>query len=573
MRYMIGRLRCAWALALGLLVATSPPASAQVETGPPPGGVRPGRGIPEELVPPPEPDPAAPVPIPTPRIEPAPERDLRGLRFLVRGYRFVGNTVFPTEELQELAAPYAGRGITSDELDELRVALTRKYVDAGYINSGAVIPDQTLEDGIVTIQIVEGRLDEIRIEGVDSLTPEFVRDRLRLGSGPPLNVNDLQSRLQLLLQTPFIDRINADIQPGLRPGEADLVARIEERDPYRLQFVVDNNISPAIGPARARALGELHNLTGKGDIFRTEIAMFEGGADFFGQYIRPLNARDTTLNVFGENIFSDVVEEPFDQIDVESHNWSIGAGLTHPFFRTPRRELLVGLNFERRGSSASLLGRPFQSAPGVTTNGNSDVSVFRLVKSYLDRSPNQVLAFRSTASLGVDILGATDNDGGLPDGQFLAWLGQAQWSLRFPGDGGQLIVRGDLQLTNDPLLPIEQFALGGPTTVRGYRKNLLVRDWGYAASVEYRMPFLRDQVGRPRIQIAAFVDFGGAFFLDRASPKPRSIASIGLGLHFDPHPKFHGELYWGFGDTSVRRADEDIQDEGIHFLVNARLFD
>jgi hemolysin activation/secretion protein len=549
------------------------PSTAQVDTGPPAGGLRPDRGLPGDLVPAPEPDvPEVPLPVPTPREAPVPdERDLRGVRIFVREFRFVGNTVFSSEALDAIAAPYRGRQITSDELDELRLLLTRYYVDRGYINSGAVIPDQKVDGDVITIQLVEGRLGELTIEGTESLKPEFVSERLELGAGPPLNVNELQSRLQLLLQTPFIDRINADIKPGLRPGEADLVARVEEREPYRLALVVDNDISPSIGSVRGRALGELHNLTGAGDLLRTEIAFSGGAKDFFAQYLRPLNAKDTTLNVFGEKITSDVIEEPFDLIDVESENWSVGIGLTHPFYRTPRRELLLGVNFERRHSETSLLGRPFQSAPGVEPSGESNVTVLRFVQSWLDRAPNQVLAARSTVSVGIDALGATIQDSG-PDGEFLSWLAQLQWAHRFPGDGGQLIVRGDLQRANGPLLPLEQFGVGGITSVRGYRKNLLVRDWGYAASVEYRYPFLRDDTGRVLLQVAAFVDTGGAWFINRPSPDPRSLYSVGLGLQLDPHPKVHAELYWGIATKDVITPEHDIQDSGLHFVISADLF-
>jgi hypothetical protein len=102
-----------------------------------------------------------------------------------------------------------------------------------------------------------------------------------------------------------------------------------------------------------------------------------------------------------------------------------------------------------------------------------------------------VIAARSTFSLGVDALGATVNGGPVPDGQYLAWLGQFQWVRRFDDRGDQFVFRTDLQLAEDPLLPLEQFAVGGASTVRGYRENQLVRDNGFVTSAELRIPTFR----------------------------------------------------------------------------------
>jgi len=64
----------------------------------------------------------------------------------VRQFRFDGNTVFSDEELRKLSAPYENREITFEELEELRRQLTLHYVEKGYINSGAVIQEQKIED-------------------------------------------------------------------------------------------------------------------------------------------------------------------------------------------------------------------------------------------------------------------------------------------------------------------------------------------------------------------------------------------------------------------------------------------
>ncbi|MDQ3960621.1 MAG: hypothetical protein M3255_10240 [Pseudomonadota bacterium] len=98
---------------------------------------------------------------------------------------------------------------------------------------------------------------------------------------------------------------------------------------------------------------------------------------------------------------------------------------SHLFYRTPQRQLLGELIFERRSSETFLLGQPFSFSPGVR-NGESEVTVLRLVQEWVDRRPNQVLAARSIFSVGLDALGVTTSPRDLPDGQFFTWLGQFQ---------------------------------------------------------------------------------------------------------------------------------------------------
>ena len=70
----------------------------------------------------------------------------------------------------------------------------------------------------------------------------------------------------------------------------------------------------------------------------------------------------------------------------------------------------------------------------------------------------------------------------------MAWLGQFQWARRFGERDYQVIFKSNLQLANDPLLPMEKCALGGLETVRGYPENTLVRDECFVASLEFRVP-------------------------------------------------------------------------------------
>lgn len=553
------------------------PASGQVV--PPERLIRPG---PEETRPAlpefreePPPDFVLP-PVPPPR-----ERDRLGevpVAF-VREVRLEGNTIFSDRELTEITAPYVGRAVTTEDLLDLRDALTRHYVERGYINSGAVIPDQLVEDGVIRVEIVEGRLDEIVVGGAVSLTPAFVEDRVRLGAGPPLNIEDLRDQVQLLLADPAIERVDARLGPGLRQGESRLEIEVVEAPRWLTELRFANDRSPSVGAERGELALTFGNVLGRSDPLRFQFGVSEGVRDFEVAYSVPLTARDLRLFGAAEIASSEVVERPFSEIDVESDSRALRAGLSYPLIRTLDDELLLGLTFERKRSTTFLLGRRFSFSEGVQ-DGRSDISALRLVQQWQHRSQNQVLALRSTESFGLDLLGATRNPGDVPDGRFFAWLAQAQYARRLTAGGLQANLRADLQLTPDPLLPIERIAIGGVDTVRGYRENQLVRDNGWDASAELRIPLGRLQIPGlspdPEdglVQLAPFVDAGGGWNNRGGTPDPKVIWSLGAGLRWQPNPGLFGRLEVGVPLRSVPRPDErNLQDYGIHFELRAVLY-
>jgi hemolysin activation/secretion protein len=555
------------------------PASAQTPLGPVPPGDAAQGGIPRpsEYRPPlPQPGAPPPAPIEVPQEAPAPEVEKApyGVRVFVKEIRLSGNTVFPTEELQKITAPYENRIVASSELEDLRVALTRYYIDHGYINSGAVIPDQKVVDGVIQMVIVEGRLTDIEVSGNKHLDSDYIKDRLELGSGPPLNVKDLQDQIQIMLQSPVIETMNSQLRPGDRPGEANLTTEVKEGP--RVQFipVIDNRLSPPLGDVRVLPQAYIYDLTGHGDVLSTSVGLAEGLTDASANWSIPLTARDTTLTLLAEHADSEVENGPFKDLNIKNKTDTYGFRVGHPFYRTPDQTFSMALGLDFRKSHSELLGEDFPFTPGVPTDGEVKASIIRFSQDWTKRGMQQVLAARSQFSLGIDVFNATTNSGDLPSGKFFAWLGQFQWARRLGEDWGEVIFRTDLQLTNDSLFTMEQFSVGGALSVRGYRENQIVRDYGYDVSLEYRYPLIKDPSGRSILAVAPFVDAGGARNNDLPNgPNPRTLSSAGFGLRWDPIEKVHAQVYWGYGFRDVENDSYSLQDDGIHFLVSANLFE
>ena len=203
------------------------------------------------------------------------------------------------------------------------------------------------------------------------------------------------------------------------------------------------------------------------------------------------------------------------------------------------------------------------------------MTALRLSQDWAHYTQEEVFAARSQLSFGIDALGATTHGGETPDGRFFAWLGQFQWAKLFSPKNIQLIFRTDVQLTNDSLLPVEQIAVGGRYSVRGYRENQLVRDQGILSSLEARIPLVQNVWWADYLQVAPFVDYGRGWNEDLETPPVKSISSVGLGLRWAAtwktrtrtiKPQF--ELYWGIPLKNVDTPDYyDLQDDGIHLQL------
>ncbi len=524
-------------------------------------------------------EPAGISPILPPLKEPEGAARLPVMRIFVNQVVITGVTVFSDDELKPVIRPFEGRKLNSEDLETLRRNLTQLYISSGFINSGAIIPDQEVREGVLRLHVIEGALSHIAIGGNRWFRSNYIAARLKLDSRPPLNVYDLENRLRLLQQDTRIERFEAELQPGLRPGQSVLNVQLEERYPVHLRLAFNNYQSPSVGAERGQIFLENHNITGHGDILQFSLARSQGvDPQLTAAYTLPLSARDTRLILeYRKNDFY-VVEEQFRDLDVQSKSNIYGLTLKHPFYKTLRDELAMHLTLERLTSETFILGQRLSFTNG-DGDGRSRVLALRFGQEYTHRSGNQMLGLRARLSVGLDADNATHHtDPERPDGRFVSWLGQVQWARRLPWSNSQILFRTDLQLANNPLLPLEQISVGGRYSVRGYPENLMVRDNALISSLEYRQPLLQQHTWADTLWLVPFVDYGRAWRTRGTTPAPDSIGSVGLGLiweltlgrTYQVRPQI--ELFWGYALRRIDSRAYNLQNDGIHFQVSVAGF-
>ncbi len=503
---------------------------------------------------------------------PTPATPGSAINFKVREFKIEGNTVISDEEIRDKLKNYLDRSLTFADLLAIETDLTKLYQDKGYINSGVVVPAQDVSNGVITVQIVEGSIEEIKINISGRLQENYVRSRLNRGTKDPLNINELQEALQLLQLNPLIENLNAELSVGSRRDCWVLNVEVNQANAFRPLLFINNSRTPSVGSFQRGIEISHNNFAGYGDRLSFIYKNTDGSNDFDFNYNVPFNALNGTVGVRYRFVNSDIIEPPFDDLNIESETDEYQVTLRQPIIVTANsestQELALGVEFSRQANKTTLENREFPLSPGADDNGETKISALRLFQDWTRRTRQDVFAARSQFSVGLDLLGATINEDE-PDSSFFAWRGQVQWLRQLNSSSNiNLLLRSDVQLSASDLVPLEQFSLGGIESVRGYRQDSLLGDSGIFTSAEVRIPVSRWNNGQSSFSAIPFLDVGTVWGGEASNNQNKdTLLSIGLGLQLLLNDNLRARLDWGIPLIDVENRDRTLQEDGIYFSV------
>ncbi|HYD46234.1 MAG TPA: ShlB/FhaC/HecB family hemolysin secretion/activation protein [Phenylobacterium sp.] len=492
-----------------------------------------------------------------------------------------------------------GARVPMDRVVALVQLINLAFARNGYLNSGVLVAPQASPDGgVLELRLVLGGLrpqpgeaDGLVVAwgpgGRAGLTEGYVRRRMPAAEAVPLNALALERDFRLLAADPAIRTVNADLRPGERPGEAQLLLTVQPQRRYDLYASFANDRSPAVGGERAAVGGSFRNLLVPGDLISAEVGVTSDRGDVVASYETPFLRPDLTLRVRGGHNEAAVVDSVLRPLDISSKDWSLEGGLDYTLVDRPltpvangapipARTLTVGVRAAHRESRTYLLGEPFSFSPGFV-NGRSEYTAARLTADWVERGVDRVWAVSLTGTLGLD--GTRSDVVGVPSPSenFKVVLAQLSYARRLTEGGLELRGRLAGQWSDGVLYSGERFSVGGEDTVRGYRENLLLADQGALASLELALPLAFGEA-RARdfdwsaFTVSAFAEGATVKNHDGATqPAVRSLASVGVGLTWTPSEAIFARLSLAEGLKDVPRVgSRDLQDRGVHFRVVVR---
>lgn len=518
----------------------------------------------------PSPLPTKPPVLTPPETTPNPTPG-SNVKIAVTKVEVTGSTVFKPEELAKLTQGIEGKSVKLKDLQALADSITALYLDRGYITSRAVLGEQAIVNGIVKIQIIEGSLETLEIEGLKRLNKSYIQSRVMLGIKTPLNKNQLEDRLQLLKSDALIESVEASLRPGSGVSKSILSLRVKESNPIAGNISIDNYSSLSVGSERFGGSLTYRNVTGLGDELSVSYnRSFPGGSNALDfSYRVPINPMNGTIQLRVAPSNSKVIEEPFDSLDIFSTTDLYEVSYRQPLIRTAREEFALSLAFAVQNGRTTISGFPLTTqGSGTDIDGRGRTRVLKFGQDYLKRDNQGAWGLRSQFSFGLNAFDATVNTT-KPDSQFFSWLGQAQRVQRL-SDNQLLIAQADVQLSPDPLLSSQQFVIGGGQSVRGYRQNLRSGDNGIRLSLENRIAIQRNELGNPIFQLAPFVDAGWVW---NQSNNPTQLASetflaaAGLGMLWEPIANCLVRVDYAIPLIYNSDRRENAQDRGLNFSV------
>ncbi|MEG4023558.1 ShlB/FhaC/HecB family hemolysin secretion/activation protein [Microcoleus sp. S13C4] len=488
----------------------------------------------------------------------------------VQKIQVVGSTILSQDEINALVNPLEGRSTTLEQLKQIADKITEIYLNRGYITSRAVLPPQTITAGVVQIQVIEGKLARIEVEGTKRLHPSYIRSRIRLGAGMPLSTASLEDQLRLLRVDPLFDNVEASLRAGDNEGESILIVRVSEANPFQPTFSIDNYSPPSVGSERLGVSLRHRNITGNGDELAAAYYRSLGDSDVFDfSYRVPLNAMNGTLQLRAAPNRNSIVQAPFNRFDISGKSHLFEVSYRQPLRRTPIEEFALSAGFTYQTGRTFLAGDPYAFGIGPDSNGVTTTSAIKLGQDYIRRDPQGAWALRSQFTIGTSLFDATQNEGSDPDGQFFSWLGQVQRVQRL-NDKHLLILQADLQLSANSLLPSQQFVIGGGQSLRGYRQNVRSGDNGFRVSLEDRITLQRDASGNPKLQLAPFLDAGQVWNVANNPNKLTNqtfLAGVGLGVIWEPIQRVNLRVDYAFPLVRISDKGDNLQDKGIYFNI------
>jgi len=492
----------------------------------------------------------------------------------VEKIQIVGSTVLTAKDVEPLVQPLQGRTVTIADLETLADNITQIYLQRGFLTSRALLDRDSIANGNVAIQVIEDTLEEIQVEGLRRLKSSYIKNRIQRAAGTPINVAKLEDQLRLLRADPLFSNIEATLRVGSGLGKTVLVVRATEANPFSGNVFINNYSPPSVGSEQFGTFLTYRNLTGNGDfLYGGYTRSTTGGSEEFDLgYQIPINPSEGTIRLQANWSNSEITQSPFSELGIRADSEQYGITYRQPIIRNSREELALSVGFSYQDGQTFIFNDvPFFFGIGPDADGRSRTSVVQLGQEYIRRDSGGAWAFRSLFNIGTGLFDATQNPGSdIPDGQFFAWLGQAQRVQRL-GDNHLLVVQADVQLTPDSLLPSQQFVIGGGQSVRGYRQNARTGDNGFRFSIEDRITLDRDANGSPIVQVAPFFEMGSVWNVS-GNPNPlpdqNFLAGVGVGLLWQPVRGLNVRVDYGLPLIRLDDRGNNLQDSGVYFSVN-----
>lgn len=492
---------------------------------------------------------------------------------LVKEFKFSGNSVYPTSELNKLVSQFVNQQLGMNKLKEITSIVTKYYRDNGYFVARAYLPQQTIKDGIIEIAIIEGTYGGFDIKNSSLVNDSEVQNFMDyLKNGQTVSTESLERQMLLINDLSGVIVTNAEVYPGKEVGTSNFAITTNPTNKFSGYSIVDNYGSRYTGEYRLNAGATVNSVSKVGDSLGVS-GLISNTANLKNagvNYERPLG-----YSGLKGSLNSSVTKYEMDKIpnyDAFGTAKNVGAGLSYPIVKTRSYSQTVYLDYTHK---------IMDDTSGAIANTEKSEKSVDSVTLKLDEKRNTNLFDHSgklTTSIGItggnanmDNSVAQINDALIKtDGNFaklnLSVVHAQQLNPEFT-----LKTTAKAQKSFKNLDSSEDMSVGGSNGVRAYEDSELSGDQGYALSLDliYALP----KVNQINHSASVFVDNAKIWKNDNrfnSEDNQRNLNAVGLG--YDLNYKsldFRTTFAHGFGGESTPTSEAEFSTNKNKILAQA----
>lgn len=410
----------------------------------------------------------------------------------VSRFEVVGNSLISAEKIQELLQSYTGQqsleGITA-----ATQALQNLYLQAGYAGVVTSLPVQTLSDGKVRIDVLEGKLDQIVVQGNDRFSSRNIKASLpSLVVGTTPNLVDLDTHTLMVNENPA-KTVRVIFQPGLRAGQLDALVVIDEQNPVQWLATADNTGNSSSGRYRASLAYQHANVFDLDHVLNIRLnASFTDPANSLASgfsYRVPLYGQYASAEVLASysNVKNRATPTAAGDLSFAGKGQAVGARYNWhlPHAGKSKQKISAGIDWRQYRNDCSI--GVFGSQGCGPAAASVEVHPITLgYQAYVPGDYSANVQFSSNVLAGGSLGQAQNFKDSRPGATPRYWVLSGGYQLvRALENQSTVSWRANAQHSPHALISAEQFGVGGATTVRGYQERELVGDRGVATSVEW----------------------------------------------------------------------------------------
>ncbi len=468
--------------------------------------------------------------------------------------RVKGSTKLDKKQLERTLYPFLGPKKNLETVDLARVALEDLYKAQGYQIVTVDIPEQDVKNGVVYLQVVEGKVSRLKVKDARYFSMGAIKAAVpELAEGNVPHFPTMQKQLAALTSASPDRKVQPILRAGDTPGTVEVDLKVKDEMP--LHGKVEMNARNNANTSRLRLVSSLHydNLWQAMHSASFTYQVSPENSDqvevMAGTYALPLFDTDMKLSMYGVKNASNTKTQSANVGDmtVIGAGEVFGARLIKPLgtLGNYTHSFIQGIDYksfkQTSVSSSEVQYLPFMTQYNGSLRGEQSFTSFDLTLNYSLRGfgndQKQFEAKRLNAKANYIYLSSDV---------------KVQHELPY---GMEVKTHFTGRISDSPLIQNEQYSLGGAFNVRGYYETQALADSGVFGSFELYSPNLGelDEEYFNNFKLMTFLDGGQGWITDPQKsgtqyffPNQYSLASSGAGFNFHIKKLFIAAFDVGF---------------------------